>query len=275
MEDEMKEQNERWRVWSGRIGVVAVLVAGMAACGDDEGSGELVSGTGPEAAASYTDYLQLLTEAYCASYVGCCGDSVGLTQQACIADLNASDDGRVAAVAGIEAGRLRLDAAAARQCASALRSAGCDSDDVLFSPSSRCFEWAVAAVPNGGACSNLDECMEGVCAFDDEADTEGTCTPVAAGEPCLLSCRTDDEGERNCNTECPGDLSCEADVCVLEEPDPGIGEACEGFCDFGAWCNDENVCEATRPAGAPCDDDEVCESYECVNGQCTEIEYCF
>jgi hypothetical protein len=184
-------------------------------------------------------------------------------------------EGEDADRAAIEAGRIRIDAEAARSCAAQLRAAGCEPGDALFEDDAPCSRIGIGNVPLGSTCFDDDECSDGLCAFSDETDSEGTCTAAAEGDPCVNTCRTFSDGERDCSPECAGDLSCEADVCVLEEPDPGIGEPCEFFCDFGAWCNEDNICEAVRPAGAPCDDDEVCDSYECVNGQCAEIEYCF
>lgn len=266
-------------VWQEAIVVRAVVFTacfGLAVgCGDDEADDGLVSGTGEAAAESYDGLLRLLFEGLCAGYVSCCGAEVGLSVAECVESEIAAVEDQDADRAAIAAGRVRIDFEAARSCAAQLRAASCDSEDVIYDAQGPCSRIRFGNVPLGGTCLAEGECTEGVCAFDGETDTEGTCTRADGGEPCRSTCYTWEDGDRSCYDVCAGELSCEAGTCVIEEPDPGVGEPCEYDCEGYAWCNENNLCEAARPAGAPCDDDQVCESYECVNGQCAEVEYCF
>lgn len=265
-----------WQKSSVVRAIVLTVCLGLAtSCGDDDGDDGLVSGTGEAAAASYDGLTRLLFEGLCAGYVSCCGAEVGLSVAECVESEMASLQDQDADRAAIAAGRVRIDVEAARSCAAQLRAANCDSEDVIFDAEGPCSRIRFGNVPLGDTCLAEGECVDGVCAFDGETDPAGTCTRVDGGDACPLTCFTEDDGEGTCYETCPGDLSCEDGICVVEELEPGLGEPCDFNCEGYAWCNENNVCEAARPAGAPCDDDQVCESYECVNERCAEVEYCF
>jgi hypothetical protein len=117
----------------------------------------------------------------------------------------------------------------------------------------------------GDACSTDDPCPPLMLC------TGGVCSkPPGPGEPCAtdgLSC--DFLSGASCN---PVTLLCEP----LEVP--GVGEACDGICQGGSYCNDDTTpptCVAQPGEGDACNVEsgpDCFMPFVCTNGVCTRFD---
>ena len=237
-----------------RIGVFLVGAMALAACG---GGGSIAIG----------DLGDEIIAAQCARYVRCgVYASEELCRAAASADLSALEQ-------GVEAGRIRYDGEAARECLDALAEASCDTTTASARKTpGACDEAIVGTVADGGACYNSNECVSGSCNEPDTCNMAccaGTCDPtvveVAIGQscanaPCVEDAFCNDQdvcaallaANAACqsDTQCGYGLMCANDVCVASA---NRGEACaDGDCaDLGDRCDGTN-CVALSAVGGTC-----------------------
>lgn len=254
----------------------------LAACGasdDDNGGGG--------APVTVEDSGGVIAAALCGKFDECCDWAdlgvAGITDRASCETLLTGlfDDNQSDYQVALDRGTVRYDAAAAGTCYRQIQQRDCGTP-LLLATEACASVWTPLAA-DGEACTFDLECVSELCAFSDEADTEGTCARPRDGEPCALSCAEFD-GERSCYHTCSGELRCnttfegsgEPVSTCLTEVLVEVGESCEdASCADGAWCNFEGfVCAAEREAGQSCEDDRECASDLCTDGACAAENAC-
>lgn len=120
-------------------------------------------------------------------------------------------------------------------------------------------ECAYGLFCNGTTCVDAPDrgqpCPDGMCGgIGDRCSDEGTCVALGArGAPCSGGFAF---------SECQRPLVCNESTLQCSDP-PAVGSACVFQCAEGAFCNDTNVCEATKGNGAACTGDGECTSRYC------------
>jgi hypothetical protein len=269
-----------------RLGLVIALAA--AACGGDDGGGEI----------TIDNYSEAVRDAQCKVLVQC-GE---------ISDLDTCrkahlpGDPNTLSVSELAAVTMKLaayDAKQAASCVDALSQRGCDSTSesarALPAP---CLAVFAGTVHDGGACAQDVECISLTCSAPTTCDAAccvGTCAGDAApgfaavGEPCggasqcdaataycdqvALICAPFKPAGALCeaSTECAYGLDCSpAGACAAL---PKLGDACTGACrDNGTTCNaTSQTCVRVGLEGAACNTSADCSPlYQCSsNKQCT------
>ncbi len=246
----------------------------------------LAAGCGNHADIHTPDELETAyIDAYCQREVRCAGWPAS-EMAGCIA--YAQKEGvLVAALNAAHAGKMTFDAAQASACIDALNAAGCNFYD-FYSPS--CNGVFKPAVPVGGACDTLNECVGGECNLTSMTPCAGTCAAyVATGAPCgsAMPCaKTDfcDSTTSTCKTlpalgaSCDGVCSGTLNYCkgwmpgANGQPDTlgtcaafgGPGQSCEVLflgwsCTPGLYCDENQTCQPTLSVGSSCKSGAACQ----------------
>lgn len=234
--------------------VLAVMWAGLAACGGTEGGGDERDVIPVERA----DFNAKADEAVCERYARCgliedrerCQEqqrAVGFSHRV---GLGTRYD------AALEAGRIRYDADVAGQCVQALRDGSCEEDPVSLPMLNRGIEYdtqcrfLLGQVEDGGACQSSTECRDG--AWCDAL-------PWACGGVC----RREPQPEQGIATDAcmPGTVLI-GGKCLTPG---GAGTRCGaengvavGVCGRGLWCDSGNTthgsCKPVSTEGEACND---------------------
>lgn len=181
----------------------------------------------------------------------------------------------------VDAGRVRYDGAAARQCLLQLERT-CAALDDGGPPCNAVF---LGTVPIGGGCDDSDECAgDAYCNHDMASGDCGVCAARAAiGAPCDLALCT-----RSVASQCDYSGSTPTCVEVRSAPPAGAGAVCgratsggvvtATACAAGLYCQeppegDAGTCAPLPAADGPCTQDGVlCEGDQlCVDGRCRAI----
>lgn len=251
------------RKLAGLFGCVALMSAGLAlpACGDDDGGNNEIPLNQAE-----TVFL----ETYCQFAMDCVNEPMVAAMegdlQTCLDFLAVqSDIGLSSQIAGVNAGNIAYDGAAARQCLNAMQTASCDAFGE-GSPDPACDEVWTGLLADGSDCSMDEECVGGWC--DTSAGCPGQCDVVA-------------ELDEDCSSRpCASGLACDysTDLCIVEPGPIAQGQACtstERSCEYGTWCDYEGTgnCMAALGAGQTCYQDDMCQAglYCGEDGMCAEI----
>jgi hypothetical protein len=254
---------------TGLLGITAGLALACASCKPDATS------AGPSASAPPATHDTAEVEAFCQQAFGTLVDQA---LKGCSPEERASNEGRNAAEfareplyecnrlkAGVSAGRLAFDAAAAPACVKGTTATkrvdgtwgGLAVPDLDESPA--CNAVFVGKQAEGAPCSTTLDCKEPLTCLGatDEGKPDGTCKPVPsqAGAACdAVFLRVTDFKHR---PRCGAGLSCDPvdDVC---KPPVAAGGACKNSfeCASPAACR-AGHCVTSGPAdvGGPCEDD--------------------
>ncbi len=121
-----------------------------------------------------------------------------------------------------------------------------------------------ADAPNRGAA-----CPDGTCADIGDRCSTTSMTCVALGRS-GEACATGFAGLFDCQAP----LTCNQTTLVCGNP-PTVGQTCLFFCASGNFCNQADVCEATKANGAACAGDDECNSQFCdANDVCADDVIC-
>ncbi len=263
-----------WRV------VLAVMWAGLAACGgSDDGGGEVVEET---EAVERADFNAKAAQAICERYERC-----GLTEDLERCEAQQLSVGFVQQVglgtrydAALAAGRLRYDADVAGQCLQALRNGSCDDAPVSLPMQNRGIEYdtqcrfLLGQVADGGACQWSTECQDGAYCDDTPATCGGVCRRGTVSPPitALDGCP-------------PGTVFLGGLFGKCLKPG-GAGAPCgihqgalAGVCGQGTWCDSRTTPYGTcKPVVT---EGEACEPYIgpqcgwslfCNDGRCQKVQ---
>jgi hypothetical protein len=143
----------------------------------------------------------------------------------------------------------------------------------------------------GGACTGNSQCGYGMYCAEvggctdapnhGEACPDGLCAEIGDRcDPTSMNCVSLSKRGEPCQTgfaglfDCQQPLTCNQTTLVCEDP-PTAGQACLFFCAAGNFCNDSDVCEATKANGAACLSDSECQSSFCdANDTCAVEPVC-
>ncbi|MCE9579370.1 MAG: hypothetical protein K8W52_39975 [Deltaproteobacteria bacterium] len=195
--------------------------------------------------------------------------------------------------AGVEAGKIRYDAALAAECLDLITSSSCSLAHASIdeTPCERMFQGTIA---DAGACQYSEECVSGACvrpSCAEDACCAGTCAPSftgtvpapgAIGATCAGSgtsacvagafCAVAADGSAQCvalrpagatcgsSEECALGLWCAGSPATCQVP-PRRGDACgDHGCDHYDWCDAAtDTCRAPLLSGDACDpEDDHC-----------------
>ncbi|MBZ4420746.1 hypothetical protein [Myxococcus sp. RHSTA-1-4] len=252
--------------------VLAVMWAGLAACGGSDGGGGVVEETVPVERA---DFNAKAAEALCERYARC-----GLIEDRERCQAQELSSGFVRQVglgtrhdAALTDGRVRYDADVARQCVEHLRGGSCEDTPVSLPMRNRGIEYdtqcrfLLGQVEDGGTCQWSTECRDG--AYCDALPW--TCGGACRREPLpefILATDACPPGTVLIGGRCltPGG---EGARCGAEDGIP------VGVCDQGTWCDQASrthgTCQPMSREGEACDDYEGARcgwSLFCRDGRC-------
>jgi hypothetical protein len=190
-----------------------------------------------------------IAEATCRVHLGC---RTGVTRDsllACETQIRATCElERPRLEARVDAGLLRFDRAALRECQTTLSFLECDAPAAMMTAlGAACDAVLVGRLGEDAACSDAGDCAPGLACMS-AGTCPGRCEPLR-------------KLGASCNAElapCAESLSCEAGRCAPASV--ALGETCvsSAQCPTTAFCSDRGTCEDKRVTGAACDDDEQC-----------------
>lgn len=251
--------------WKFAMVLALVLsVAGMGACGDDDGGG---SGPVPlnQVQSSYVRaYCQLAMDCQFDSFTALFAGDVD-TCVDFMETMGGVDEGLEEIIASVNAGNTSYDAALARECIDAMESLSCEEAYGSEEPAPECEDTFAGLLANGTDCTMDLECAGGWC------DTNATC-PGVCSDAVLIG------GDCSMGDKCETGSECESGLCVVNPGPLALGDPCTDSyreCGYGLWCDGagNGVCENRAPVGAACDSPEQCEHGLFCNGdgECAEI----
>jgi hypothetical protein len=207
-------------------------------------------------------------------------------------------------IAAVNAGRIRYDGKAAKECLDGVRDMGCNISDQTAGIQAACVSTFKGIVAVGGACSMDEECLSGEChASDCSKDCcPGTCAQAETQIPVGGDCSADGScvqgaycQESNAGATCVARIK-EGEACVLSARDapcvegayctgsgsgsagtcriaPAEGETCAGQFRCNSlldYCDEDTLkCTRKRAVGAACSDHYQCVDYAtCEAGVC-------
>lgn len=193
-----------------------------------------------------------LAAATCRVHLGCRTGAVRDSLSACQVHVRAACEAeRPRLEARIQAGRLRFDADALRDCAARVDMLRCGPPgDMQAELGDACEGVLVGRLAALAPCEDAGDCAPGLACMSEGA-CPGRCEPLRAlGDPCDAEL-----------APCAAGLSCELGRCAPAAV--GLEQACvtSAQCPAGAFCDDGDVsprCRPRRATGAACDDDEQC-----------------
>lgn len=242
----------------------------------------LVASFGCSEAVELSDWCRVQSVASCRRSQRC-----GLTSQSVDCESLPLKDCVAPYQAALDAGVLRFDGVAARQCASALEARSCEGFGAGLEP---CRTIWVGVGFVGATCGTCEAGL--TCVSQGQAC--GVCLAMPRSEPPSLP----GAGEECTPPEvdgagCQSGLRCAGGVCVTPVPNgsacddqhpcrswvcrdgqcvgrPDEGQACEGTgnCLLGLWC-DQGTCRSRLSIGASCTIAEQCLTSLCFDGVCS------
>lgn len=264
--------------------LLAVMVAVMAACGDDGGGGSLTVEGLPGA----------LGNAYCSALVRC----GAISDVASCRDLDFGVDFDPELAAAVDNGSVIFNEAEARLCIAGVGET-CE-EERLFDDNEHCDLVFTGTLGANAACAIGEQCLSGFCNITScpDACCPGTCVGDARPERPRLgeACVSTEEApciESYCNAasgqceaykptgqSCESDSDCARGFCTGVCTDyPSEGEPCipdsESTCDsIGLYCNVmTNVCTPLALEGDTCSATTPCSPVYTCNGATCELSF--